>query len=108
MPDESLESVTQAYNAIHKGILDALSFTNDPGTVANLMANDKAAYAAYNTALARALNPNDPTMTNMLEQLGAASNAIDTSLDGITNIETLASQIDRAVGVLAKIATIAG
>jgi hypothetical protein len=105
MPDNTtLQQVADAYNAIHASIIKALGSATDDQTVADLMQDDKAAYAAYKRAMAAALDAGDPVMANMLAKLKAATGAIDTTEASLKKIEQVAARIDKAVGALAKLA----
>lgn len=110
MPDTApspLEQVADAYNTIHASIQTALATASDGATIASLMTDDKAAYNAYKNAMGSALQPDDPVMRGMLEKLKAASDDIDATEQSLQKIEVLAARIDKAVGVLAKIAALA-
>jgi hypothetical protein len=102
----SLQEVTDSYNVIHKSIIAALGATSQSSVVEQLMTEDRVAYAAYKSAMSAALNPDDPTMSNMVASLKNATGIIDTTAAALKKIEDVAAKIDRAVGILAKVAAL--
>lgn len=103
---EILGNVTAAYNSIHDAVNAALTHTNDQGAVSMLLSEYNAARGAYSSAMNAALNPDEPSLMNLMGQLSTASQAIADTKESANDTERYLSKIGTAVGVLAKVAAL--
>jgi hypothetical protein len=101
-----LPQVSASYAKIHDAIIAALGATSDAALITTLLAEDKAAYDAYRNVMNATLNPGDPIINTMIAQLKTATGIIDTTQDQLEQIEDVATRIGRAVGILAKVASL--
>lgn len=106
--NDSIQQVIASYQAVHKAIIAALGATTDSAAVARLLAEDKAAYAAFQKASNGRFNPHSSEIAAMIGNLQAATAEIDKTEAEIAKIVNITDKIDRAVGVLAKIAALVG
>ncbi|TFW30158.1 hypothetical protein [Duganella callida] len=106
--NDSIQQVIASYQTVHKAIIAALGATTDSAAIARLLAEDKAAYAAFQKANNGKFNSHSSEIAAMIGNLKAATAEIDKTEAEIAKIVNITDKIDRAVGVLAKIAALVG
>jgi hypothetical protein len=106
-----LDEIVTSYNRLHASIVEALRKATDADTVTDLLLQDKAAYAAYRSALAGALAPGDAAVQRLLKSLKSTVEDAEAGIakvdKDIKKIADVVDKIGKAAGILAKIAALA-